>query len=121
MCERLVLAREGGRGYLRQHETGIHAAMLDEKRRQPGKRRIDEQRHSPLRERADLGDGNRQRIGRERNWLAVKVTPGEDLVADDERVIGDSARLALENSGCVAQLLEAGAHYLRLAAQAVWV
>jgi len=83
--------------------------MLHEERRQPGKRRIDEERDAPLGEGADLGDGYRERVGGERDRLAVEVAARQDLVADDQRVVGDRARFGFQDARRVAQLLEARA------------
>src|SRR5947209_707135 len=51
----------------------------------------------------------------------MEIAARENRLAEDEGVVGDGDRLDLEDARRVAQLLEAGAHHLRLAAQAVRV
>ena len=73
--------------------------------------------------RADLGDRQRHRVGREGHRLGVEVAAGQRLagVGEDQRVVGDGVGLAHQHGGGMAHQVEAGAHHLRLAAQAVRV
>ena len=121
--ERLVLARERGRRHLRDHEAGIHPAVLDQERRQPRKRGVDEERDAALGKRPGLRDCHCERVRHERHRLGVEVASGEDLIAagEDERIVGDRVRLGLEHARGVAHLIEARSHHLGLAAQAVGV
>ena len=79
MRERLVLRRERRRGHLRDHEAGIHAAVLDQKRRQARQVRVHHQRGAALRQRADLGDREREVVRGERDGLGVEIAAGQDL------------------------------------------
>ena len=123
MGERLVLARERGRGDLRHHEARVHAAVLHKKRRKPGERAVDEERDAPPGEGADFGDGEREHVRGERDRFRVEVTAGKDLVLlrEHERVVGHRGGFDLEDARGVAHLIEACAHDLWLAAQAVGI
>ena len=79
MRERFVLGCERGRCHVRDHETGIHTAILDQERWKSGQVRIHHQRDPPLGQRADLGDRQREIVGCERDRLGVKIAAGEYL------------------------------------------
>ena len=92
--ERLVLRRERRRGHLRDHEAGVHAAVLDQERRQAGQVGVHQQRDAPLGQRADLGDREREVVRRERDRLGVEVAAGEDLVGvrEHQRIVRHRVR-----------------------------
>ena len=98
--ERLVLRGERRRGDLRDHEAGIHAAVLDQERRQARQVGVHQQRDAPLRQRADLGDREREIVGGERDRLGVEIAAGEDLAGrrEHERIVGDRVRLGQRGS-----------------------
>ncbi len=48
MGQGLVLGGERRRGDLSDHEAGVDPAIVDQKRRQAGHPRVDQQRHPPL-------------------------------------------------------------------------
>ena len=77
MRERLVLRGQRRRGHVRDHEARVDAAVPDEERRQARQRGVDEQRDAPLRQRADLGDREREIVGGEGHRLGVEVAAGE--------------------------------------------
>ncbi len=119
MGQGLVLGGERRRGDLSDHEAGVDPAIVDQKRRQTGHPRVDQQRHAPLGERADFGDGQRQIIGRKGHRLGVEVTTGDDLlvIGKHQRVVGDRVGFAHQHLGRLTDLGQAGPHHLRLAAQ----
>ena len=121
--ERLVLRRERRRRHLRDHEAGIHAAVLDQERRQAGQVGVHHQRDAPLGQRADLGDREREIVRGEGDGLGVEIAAGENFAGlrEHERIVRDRVRLGHEDRGRMAHLVEAGAHHLRLAAQAVGI
>ena len=80
MRQRLVLGRQRRRGHLRDHEAGVDAAILDQERRQAGEVGIHQQRDAALRQRADLGDREREVVGGEGDRLGVEVAAGQDFV-----------------------------------------
>jgi hypothetical protein len=65
----------------------------------------------------------RHRVGRQRHRLGVEVAAGDHrpIVGKDQRVVGHRIGLAHQHQRGMAQLVQAGAHHLRLAAQAVRV
>ncbi len=69
----------------------------------------------------DLGDREREVVRRERDRLGVEVAAREDLVRvrEDQRIVGHRVRFGEQHAGRVTHLVEARAHHLRLAAQAV--
>ena len=96
MAERLVLAHEGRRDVLRNHEAGVQTAVDREKRRQSiGQIRIDETFDPSLRDVRQLRARHRQRVERERERLPVKVpVRDEQLVLDQhERIVGRRVEL----------------------------
>ena len=125
MGERLVLARQRRGGDVGDHEAAVQARLGREERRQARDAGVDQHRDAALGDRADLGDRDRHRVGGERDRLGVEVAARDDaafgaVIADeDQRVVGHRVGLAHEHERGVAQLVEAGADHLRLAAQAV--
>jgi hypothetical protein len=103
----------------------LRPGSADEERRQARDAGVDEHRDAALGDRADLGDRDRHRVGGERDRLRVEVAARHDRAFlavgadEDERVVGDRVRFAHEHERGMAQLVEAGADDLRLAAQAV--
>ncbi len=89
----------------------------------PDKSRIDKKRDPALGERTDLADRKRDGVGREGDRLPMKVAAGKRFAAvgEDQRIVGNRVGLGGERGGRVAQEIEAGAHHLRLAAQAIGI
>jgi hypothetical protein len=123
MRERLVLGGERRRGHVRDHESGVEARGRGEEGRQPGDGRVDQQRDAPLGERADLGNREREVVGGERHRLGVEVAARERLpgLREHERIVGDAVRLGEQRRRGIVHHVEARAHDLRLATQAVGV
>ena len=119
MGQGLVLGGQRRRGDLGDHEAGVDATVVDQKRRQTGHPRADQQRHPPLGQRPDLGDGQGQVVGGEGHGFCVEVAAGEDvfILGKHQRVVGDRVGLAHQHLGGLADLGQAGPHHLRLAAQ----
>ena len=67
--------------------------------------------------------GEREVVGGERDRLGVEVAAREHFagIGEDQRIVGDRVRFDQQHVGRVAHLVEARAHHLRLAAQAVRV
>jgi hypothetical protein len=109
--------------HVREHEAGVDAAVLDQERGQADIVRIGEERDAPLRERADLGDREGEVVGRERDRLRVEVAAGQHrvVVGEHERVVRHAVGFRHEHRRAVPHRVEARAHDLRLAAQAVGV
>ena len=65
----------------------------------------------------------RQHVGGEGDRLGVEIAARDDLAVggEDQRIVGDAVRLDRERRAGLAQQVEAGAHHLRLAAQAIGV
>ena len=121
--ERLVLRGERGGGDVGHHEAGVEACFSDKEGRQAGERGVDQQSDAPLRQGADFRDGQRQCVGGQRHRLGVEVAAGEHFagVGEDEWIVGHRVGLDGERRRGVAHEVEAGAHHLRLAAQAVGI
>ena len=94
-----------------------------QERRQAGQRRIDQHGDAALGERADLADRQRDHVGGEGDRLGVEIAARQRLVGvgEDQRIVGDAVGLVGERRRGLAQEIEAGAHHLRLAAQAIGV
>src|SRR5437773_1896019 len=75
MRERLVFRGERRGGHMRNHETGVDAALLHQEWRQAREISIHQQRDTPFGERADLGNGERKIVRSEGDRLGVKITP----------------------------------------------
>jgi hypothetical protein len=80
---------------------------------------VHHQRDAALGERADFGDRQRDIIRRHRHRFGVEVTAGDDVIfgGKDQRVIGDRVGFGQQHFRRLADLRQAGAHHLRLAAQ----
>ena len=67
--------------------------------------------------------GERDHVGGEGDGLGVEIAARKRLVRfrEDERIVGDAVGLGEERRGRLAQEIEAGAHHLRLAAQAIGI
>ena len=96
---------------------------MRQERRQPRDPGVDQHRHAALGNRTDLGDGERAGIRCEGDRLGVEVAARDELrlVGEHQRIVGHRVRLAHEHQRGMAQLVEACADDLRLAAQAVRV
>ena len=119
----LVLGHERRGRHLRDHEAGVEAGFRGEEGRQPGQGGIDQHGDPTLGERADLAQGQGDHVGGEGHRLGMEVAARDHLarVGEDERVVGDAVRLRRQRRRGLAQEVEAGAHHLRLAAQAIGV
>ncbi len=97
--------------------------MLDQERRQSRQRGIDQERDAALGQRADLGDREGQHVGGERHRLAMEIAARQHLVGvgEDQRVVGHAIGLDFEHRRREAEMVEAGAHDLGLAAQAIGI
>ena len=84
---------------------------------------IDHQRDAPLRDGADLGDGQRDLSAAKATGSAWKLPPETISPALDQhqRVVGGGVRLDLQRARGLAQHVDRGAGHLRLAADAVGV
>ena len=102
---RLVLRRERRRGDLRDHESGIEAAVLHQERRQAAHLGVDQHGHAALRQVADLGERERERIGGERHGLGVEISARQHVALFDEQQgivghrVGLGAKRARRNAG----------------------
>ena len=102
-------------------KPGIHAAILDQERRQLREIGIHQQRDAALRQCPRLREHQRQVVGRERDGFGVEIAARQDLagVGEHQRIVGDGIRFGEQDAGHVPPLVEAGPHDLRLASQAV--
>ena len=117
MDERLVLRDERGRRVLQQHHAAVEAGVLGKERRQSGEPPVDQQRGAAFADRAELGDGQRGEVERERDRLTVEVAArdhptatggdrvgiGVRAIGKDQRVVGAAVDLDLEDASRVAQ------------------
>ena len=119
--ERLVLGNQRGRGDLRDHEAGVHAAVVDQKWRQPAHLRVHEDGDAPLRQAPYLGNRQRKRVCGKCHRLGVKIAAGQDIsgVCEQQWVVRDGIGFNMESGGDAADQIEAGAHDLRLAAKRI--
>jgi hypothetical protein len=93
--DRLVLRYQRRGGDLRDHESGIHAAVLDQECGQAAHLGVDQYGHSALRQAADFRNRQRQSIGCEGHGLGVEIAAGEHVARLDEqqRVVRDRVGL----------------------------
>jgi hypothetical protein len=120
--EGFVLAGQSGCCDLRDHEAGVQPAFLHQECRQAGEHRVGQQRGAPFGQRADLGNGERDIVGGEGHRLRMEVAAGKHFaLRRHQRVVGDGIGFPPQHHGGMAELIDAGAHHLRLAAQAVRV
>ena len=84
---------------------------------------VHHQRDAALGERADFGDRQRDIIRGHRHRFGMEVTAGDDVIfgGKDQRVIGDRVGFRQQHLSRLADLRQARAHHLRLAAQGVRV
>jgi hypothetical protein len=84
---------------------------------------VDQHGDAALGDGAHLGDGQAIASAGQRHRLGVEVAAADHgaVVGKDQRVVGHGIGLAQQHQRGVAQLVQAGAHHLRLAAQAVRV
>ncbi|GAO23902.1 hypothetical protein ALISP_3722 [Alicycliphilus sp. B1] len=69
-----------GRGRdLGDHEARIHPALAHQEGGQAREARVQQQRQAPLGDRADLGQRQRDNVGREGHGLGVEVAARDDL------------------------------------------
>ena len=110
-------------GHLRHHEARVEARTRRQERRQAGESGINQHSDAPLGERTDLTNRQRKNVGGERDGLGVEVAAGERRVVfgENERVVGNPVRLVFQRARGLANEIEAGAHHLRLATQAIGV
>ncbi len=124
MGERLVLRRQRRRGHVRDHEAGVDAAVLDEERRQarraPGRSSARCAAPTARRSRRSPAPGSRPRTPPARRGSCRRRGSRRR-----RRTPAGCRRRALasvsEHARRVTHLVDAGAHHLRLAAQAVGI
>ena len=122
MCERFVFGGQRSRSDMGDHEAGIDAAFGGEERRQAAEACVNQERDAPLGKRADLGDGERETVGRQRHRFGVEIAAGQTVpVFEDERVVGRRIGFDLECARHLAQDVEAGTEHLRLAADRIGI
>jgi hypothetical protein len=121
MRERLVFRCQRRGGDVRHHETRVDSGIAHQERRQSRQRLVDQQGDTPLRERSYLGDGQSEDIGGERHRLAMEIPSGKHFarIGEHQRIVGHRVRLDDKRRGDMAHEVEASAHDLRLATQAV--
>ncbi len=119
----LVLGDQGGRGDLRDHEARVQARPGREESRQARQGRVHQHGDAPFRDGADLAERQRDHVGREGDGLRVEIAAGQDLSRGGEHqgIVGHAVGLPVEGGGRLAQDVEAGAHDLGLAAQAIGI
>ena len=123
MRQAFVLAGQRGGGDVGDHEAAVQARVGV---RNGGRRDTPESisiAMRPLGDRADLGDRVGHRVGGERHRLGVEVAAADHhpVFGEHQRVVGHRIGLAQQHERGMAQLVQAGAHDLRLAAQAIRV
>jgi hypothetical protein len=79
MGHRLVFRGQRGCRHVRDHDAGVQAWFAHQERRQAGQMRVDQQRDAALGQRADFGNCQRQRVGRERHRLGMEIPARDDL------------------------------------------
>jgi len=104
---------------IESHESRVQAAVLDQECRQAAHLRIHQYSHATLGETADLGDRERERVGRERHRLGVKVAARKHLTLLDEqqRIVGNRIGLDGDRHGALTDQVQAGSHHLWLTAE----
>ena len=110
-------------GDVRDHESGIETGVGRQKWRQPRHAGINQHCDAALGDGADFGDGDGHRVAGKATGSAWKLPP-EIICCVSPNTSGLSVTALASRSNDqrrVAQLVEAGAHHLRLAAQAVRV
>ena len=119
----LVLGDQRRRGHLSDHEPGVETGLRCQERWQAGQSRIDQKRDPSFGQRADLANRERDHVGGEGDRLAMKIAARQRFVRfrENERIVRDGVGLGGERRGGLAQEIKAGAHNLRLAAQAVGI
>ena len=134
--QHLRLRGQGGRRVLQDHEPRIEAGRGAQEGRQPVvEARVEEQRHAPLADGAQLGDGQLGQVERQGHRLAVEVAAADDeavtgrqgvlghvaALGEDERIVGGGVHLDVEDAVQVVQGVAGGAVDLRHAADRVGV
>ena len=89
----------------------------------PDKVGIDETLHATLADGAERSERYRQKVGRERNGLAVKISARDHVAAVDEdhRIIGSAIDLGLHDAGDIAERVAHRSVDLRHAAKRITV
>ena len=123
MRQGLVLAGQGSSGDLGDHEARVDPAVFHQERRQLGHVLVHHQRDTALAERTDFSDGQGDVVGGHGHRLGVEVTAGNHVTfgSEHQRVVRHGVGFDAQYLGGLAQLGQAGAHDLRLAAQRVRV
>ena len=121
MRQGFVLACQCRGGDLGYHEARVHAAVAHQEWRQLGHVLIHHQRDSTLRQRPDFGNRQGDIICGHRHRLGVEVTARNHLVflSKYQWVIGHRIGFDQQHFCRLAQLRQACAHHLRLAAQGI--
>ncbi len=123
MAQDLVLGNQGGGRDLRHHQARVDPGALREEGGEPAEGRVHQALQSPLRDRRDLGGGDRQDVEGEGRRLAVEIAARHQVpvVGEEDRVVGHGVHLGLEERVREADSLPRRAVDLRHAAQGVGV
>ena len=118
-----AVLRDQGRGRdLSDHEARIQPARLHQKRRQAGEGGVGQQGDPPFGDGADFGQGQGQNVGGEGHGFGMEIAAREKLAAlHQQGVVRHRIGLALQCGTRLVDEVEAGAHHLGLAAQAIGV
>ena len=87
MSERLVLRRQGRRRDVRDHEAGFHSRLAGQKHIERGIDAAIEQVRATFRHAGELCYGDAEEVADEPERRGVEVATGENLLAEDERVV----------------------------------
>ena len=123
MGEVLVLAHQGRRRHLGDHQAGVQPRIGRQEGGQiEAERGVHHQGHPALGNRPDFGQGQRDHVGSKAHGFGVEVASRHDLpVRQDQRIVGGGIRLDLQRGGGHAQHVHRRPRHLRLAADAIGV
>ncbi len=116
-CQDAILSHQRRRRHLDHHESRLEAgATGEEPRKILVERGVDQTVDTTLGNPGESGQRDRQVIERERQRLAMKISTGDNFVADDQRIIGNRVELDLEHAARLGQRVPHRAVDLRSAA-----
>ena len=121
--ERLVFGNQRRRGDLRDHESGIQTAVVDQEGRQAAHFRVHEHGNAALRQAADFRDRQGKRVGGKGHGLGVKISARQHLArfGEQQRIIRHRIGFDLQRRAAVANQVQARAHHLGLAAEGIGI
>ena len=120
----LVLGHQRGSGHLGDHEAGVQAGARSQERRQVERQnRVHHQGDAALRDRPDLGQGQRNHVGGKAHGFSVEVTTGHDQPgpSQHQRIVGCRVGLDHQSMCCLTQNIHRGSGDLWLAPDAIRV